>query len=102
MRCLHCSNGNQSPEFLNPKLPEKEYCRVHGCTKGARLSHEVGVEGVDGHLQHQQPHNLGRGHLAEHRPKGDHCCAGREGAVDQQGEVQLDERPAKSVSGLEL
>ena len=62
------------------------------------LCHEVGVEGVDGDLQHQQPHDLGWRHLAQHRSKGDHCCAGSEGAVYQQWEVQLDERPARTAS----
>lgn len=60
-----------------------------------RLSGEVGVECVDGHLQHEQPGELRKGDLAQHRAEGDHGGARRESGVDQQRQVQLYEAPAQ-------
>ena len=57
----------------------------------ARLSDEVGVEGIYGHLHGKQPGDLSRRGLAQHRPKGDHGRTGGKGAVNQEWQVQLDE-----------
>ena len=54
------------------------------------------VGGVQRHLQQQQPRDLRRRRLAQHGAKADHGRAGCERRVDQQREVQLDVRPARS------
>ena len=55
-----------------------------------RLEHEVLVDGVEGDLPHDEPHDLGRRRLPEHGAKRDHAGRRAEHGVDHERQVQLD------------